>query len=255
MFRFARCHDLISLKIKHQDRWSQESDMALIRMKDKHFKYYDFFRWNVKEMGTLFCTDQILSNNCGKLLEVGPGYNLYFSRNYSKSHEYWMIDRRDYYPEAIFNRALKKRKNTTYVEGLMGDYLSELSNNFFDIVFSVSVLEHVPESQLVQCYKDMFRVLRPGGIIAHSIDVAFSETETLPENHLKAIKEAGFFVEGEIDWKWQLGSDTEKATLVQPLSNVYGIWRPENWKKAFIREYPIGTMPMCQAKALCAKLS
>lgn len=247
MFRFARCHDLISLKIKYKDRWSQESDMALIKMKDKYFKYFDFFQWNVKEMGTLFCTDQILNNNCQKLLEVGPGYNLYFDRNYSKTHEYWVIDRSDYYPEKIFNKALKKRKRAIYIEGLMRDYLSELKNDFFDIVFSVSVLEHVPEDKLINCYKDMYRVLRTGGIIAHSIDVNFSKTETLPPNHLKAIKKAGFVVDGEISWKWKLGGNTQEATLTQPLANVYGIWRSQNLKKAFIREYPTGTI-LCFAK-------
>lgn len=53
----------------------------------------------------------------------------------------------------------------------MGEFSEELPENYFDMVFSVSVLEHVPIDWLENVIKDIHRILKKGGISCHSIDV------------------------------------------------------------------------------------
>lgn len=52
----------------------------------------------------------------------------------------------------------------------MGDTADVLPDASFDIVYSISVIEHVPTVQLETVFADMARVLRPGGRMIHLID-------------------------------------------------------------------------------------
>ena len=56
----------------------------------------------------------------------------------------------------------------------MGEFSDELGDDYFDLVFSISTLEHVPDSDemgLKNILIDINRVLKPGGISLHCIDV------------------------------------------------------------------------------------
>lgn len=45
-----------------------------------------------------------------------------------------------------------------------------MPDNYFDFVFSVSVMEHVPIEEWGRCFEDITRVVKTGGIIFHAID-------------------------------------------------------------------------------------
>ena len=175
MFQLATNHDLISLKTKHRDKWLQEEDIDLIHLRhlDRMFEFNDSFRWTLKEMGNLFCTDKILQENSHRILELGPGFNLLFHRLYAKEKDYWTIDTQEFYNDNnLFETAINKRPEATHINSLMGEFCEELPNNYFDMIFSISALEHVPENKIEDCYKDMYRVCKDGGTISHSIDVS-----------------------------------------------------------------------------------
>lgn len=59
----------------------------------------------------------------------------------------------------------------------------------FDVVMSSVVLEHVPEAAILAIYAEMHRILRPGGIMSHSIDMsdhfAHSDTSISPWHFLR----------------------------------------------------------------------
>lgn len=66
----------------------------------------------------------------------------------------------------------------------------EFPSNFFDRVFSVSVLEHVPIDKRGSVLSELFRVLRPGGLAVLTIDWIFHVNDRLQaqlseSNHLK----------------------------------------------------------------------
>lgn len=66
---------------------------------------------------------------------------------------------------------------------------SGLEENTIDIVYSVTVFEHIPENILAKIINESFRVLKKGGIMAHLIDMGdhFSHTDKniSPINFLK----------------------------------------------------------------------
>ena len=53
----------------------------------------------------------------------------------------------------------------------LGEFSAELSPGEFDLLFSVSVLEHVPLAQGGPFIEDSLRVLKPGGQAIHAIDL------------------------------------------------------------------------------------
>ena len=55
----------------------------------------------------------------------------------------------------------------------MGNFNRELPENYFDLVFSISTLEHVPEDETTfkNVCLDIDRVLRPNGYSLHCFDV------------------------------------------------------------------------------------
>lgn len=53
----------------------------------------------------------------------------------------------------------------------LGSFNSQLPEDYFDYVFSVSVVEHVPSPELEPFFADSARVLRTDGLLLHAIDL------------------------------------------------------------------------------------
>lgn len=52
----------------------------------------------------------------------------------------------------------------------MGDTSEDLADASFDVVYSISVIEHVDTADFPRVFGDMARVLRPGGRMIHLVD-------------------------------------------------------------------------------------
>ena len=64
-----------------------------------------------------------------------------------------------------------------------------LASASLDVVFSNSVLEHVPAAVIAACFTESFRILRPGGIIFHSVNCgdhyAYTDRRITQLNYLR----------------------------------------------------------------------
>lgn len=60
--------------------------------------------------------------------------------------------------------------NMKYLIAPKGD-LGEFKENEFDAIFSMDVLEHIPESQLEENVPSLYRMLKPGGLFLHQIGI------------------------------------------------------------------------------------
>ena len=110
-----------------------------------------------------------------KLLDIGGGNSrilTYFTNDY----ECWNLDKF----EGIGN-GLKNVPNVCYkmVQDYIGNFNSELPENYFDFVFSISTLEHVGED--IEWYKkiclDIDRVSKNDAINLHCFDVVLNSTK------------------------------------------------------------------------------
>ena len=74
----------------------------------------------------------------------------------------------------------KKHSHIKYVFKNLGESYSPFPQAYFDRVYSVSVLEHIPKILLRSVIEHMAHVLKPGGLMLHTIDVPFPRTVNNP---------------------------------------------------------------------------
>lgn len=125
-------------------------------------------RNNLKDFQDAFILSLLSGREGLRILEMGGGDSRVL-RQLAPKNECWnleIFEGKDNGPARVVN--IPGVKN---VYGLMGQYLSELPDNYFDWVFSVSVMEHVPFENIPDVYLDAARVLKPGGFMAHAIDM------------------------------------------------------------------------------------
>ncbi len=67
-----------------------------------------------------------------------------------------------------------KNPGIKFVFERLGDpAASSLPANYFDVVYSASVLEHVPPATICKVWRHMDLLLKPGGEMLHAIDIPF----------------------------------------------------------------------------------
>ena len=109
-----------------------------------------------------------------RILEVGGGNSRIFER-LSSEYECWLVDKL----EGLGNGPKHiNAKNVKLIRDYIGTYNKELPENYFDFVFSISVLEHVPQNDegfLMSIIDDTNRVLKVGGYSLHLFDVVLKD--------------------------------------------------------------------------------
>lgn len=218
VFRYASCDDLVVLKAKYPEFCFAE------RGSDKSFT------WGLKQMGTLFCYERIALERPARVLEVGAGCNTFFDEHIGNRCEYWMIHDANFVGAERFNAAAATRGHTNFVNGLLGHSSEKLPDDYFDVVFSISALEHVPRADKESVYGEIFRVLRKGGLSLHSID--------LPSNHaarqeFDIMARKGFAMSPCADLLVRTMPGEGPATLFEPMDVVFrsyfGKGRSDMW--------------------------
>lgn len=104
-----------------------------------------------------------------RLLDVGGG-NSRIIRHLKDSYECWNVDKLEGCGKGPTEL---KADGFRLVKDYMGNFNPELPDDYFDLVFSVSALEHVPDKGpqlLADILKDLNRVLKPGGYSLHCFD-------------------------------------------------------------------------------------
>lgn len=138
-----------------------------------------------------------------------------------------------------------------YVFERFGEYSKSYPDAYFDRIFSVSTLEHIPQEARLDVLKDMNRCLRPGGMALHSIDVGTNWRRVLLGAAVDAIP-------GVRDWRWRRQSEIrhwiglfrasgvriaatipnslrllDRATLVESPDVVYRFYPPNDAPKRY----------------------
>jgi 2-polyprenyl-3-methyl-5-hydroxy-6-metoxy-1,4-benzoquinol methylase len=101
-------------------------------------------------------------------LDIGCGDG-FWSNYFAKSLKH--ITGIDPYEQDIKKAKQYAKPNTSYVTGASEEL--EFSNNYFDNIISVCVFEHLYNDE--KAFSEMHRVLKPGGILAATVDSLHAE--------------------------------------------------------------------------------
>lgn len=147
------------------------------------FKRQDFFgiAFNLKGFQNpwILATHKFQSGEC--VLDVGGGYSqlpIHIQKEYGC--ETWIADDFGYGDGYDWKRFfepkeyIEEHKDIKFVLELVGNQeKSSLPKNYFDVIYSVSVLEHVPYEFSLQVWKHMADLLKPGGELIHTVEFYF----------------------------------------------------------------------------------
>jgi len=164
-------------------------------------KYKDFpeltdlkYLWgDLKEYQRLFVFDQLLIVPQGsRICEVGGGVCNVFEallRKFPRAYECWSIDPLEGQGGGPKFSSLPWDHNgeVKLVREKIGDFSLKLPSGYFDVLFSLSVLEHISLEEWEKCFTDMVRVCKPGALIIHTVDG--SVDFPIGEQYIKAMIE------------------------------------------------------------------
>lgn len=222
VFRLATCDDFVRLRKRYPDAsYGSNSEPT---------------RWSLKLCSLMWVLEQIRLLKPRRVLEVGGGVETFFDTRMAGLgvEEYWMIDRPwDYYPhrEAQDRALTASRTGVKFVEGMIGAGSSALPDNYFDLVFSVTVWFHrdsgggpVVYPTLVAEFTDCRRVLKPGGALVGGTPFALSNAEGFPTIFASRLEMSGFTTGAQLPLRPSIHGD---PTMFEALGIVW-----ESYKNA-----------------------
>ena len=103
-----------------------------------------------------------------RVAEIGGGNGLNILPELAIQNDCVYIDKFD----GIYGGPKKeiKKAGAITIKARLGEFDPQLADNSFNIVFSVSVVEHLQPEQLREFFQDCARILKPGGSMLHFLD-------------------------------------------------------------------------------------
>lgn len=157
---------------------------------------------NLKDVQDHFVMSRLDGLKGMRILEIG-GADCRILRNFSSDNECWNAEKFEGKaggPSRVISTP--GVKNTPV---FLGEFSELLPDAYFDIVLSVSVVEHVETPHLQAFFNDIARVLKPGGKTFHAIDVYLFDEDRLDDkwaahtkNRLERYIEVETFTEGKL---------------------------------------------------------
>ena len=155
-----------------------------------------------------------------RLLEVGGGESRVIEA-LKNQYEFWNLDKLE--GEGFGPKVLYSDKSFTLVSDYIGSFSPKLPNEYFDLVFSISTLEHIPQDRLTisAVIEDIQRVLKPGGYSLHCIDALISKDHFIFPDIISVLHQKGL-MELPIPSKDTLLADSDLWLL--PKYSFYTRW-------------------------------
>ena len=128
---------------------------------------FEHMQHNLKDIQDHFMLSRLKGLRGLKILEIG-GSDCRVMRHVADDNECWNAEKfegRGAGPTKVIN--VPKIK---IAPAYLGDFSAELPDDYFDLVISISVVEHVEDQDFENFFKDIERVLKPGGRSCHAID-------------------------------------------------------------------------------------
>jgi hypothetical protein len=179
--------------------------------------------WHIKNI-----QDAIVLHRYGKLTgkrlaDVG-GSDSRTLRHFGKHNEGYCID--SFEGEHGGIGAPPTIKGVKNVKATLGEFSPQVPRNYFDVVYSISVIEHVPSENMADFFADIHGALKPGGEMMHLIDLyveddpAANEGENERLELYRAAFDAGFqSIDGPVMPPGSIGFHCSYATNPDNMMN------------------------------------
>lgn len=124
-------------------------------------------RGSLKDIQDAFAFFHLKDLKGARICEIGGGHSRVLPQ-LAQHNECWNVDRLEGQGGGPTNPPLQK--GVRLVRAFMGEFSDQLPDDYFDVVFSISVVEHIPSESYPQSIRDATRVLKPGGFLRYAID-------------------------------------------------------------------------------------
>ncbi len=134
------------------------------------------FSFHLKTIQDLWLYSVIRAEQGQKIAEIGGGESRILPR---------LALNNDCYNIEKFEGANHGPQSESHIAGIkniktfVGEFSPELEENSFDILFSVSVVEHVLDDKFADFFNDCIRILKPGCYMVHAIDMYIADDPIL----------------------------------------------------------------------------
>jgi hypothetical protein len=127
-----------------------------------------------------------LSGKTGlRIFEVGGGQSRVLPQ--LKGNQLWNIDKFEGVGQGPLEAA--EQDGVRVVKVFMGDFSPEAPE--VDLIFSISVIEHIPAARYADTFLDMARCLAPGGSMYHTVDLPLWDSPLqVAEDRIRYLREA-----------------------------------------------------------------
>lgn len=237
----------------------------LFKYKKLNYKFtpfpgYDINQWGIKAHNRPWIIENGDFQKNINIIEVGGAYStlpLYLAKKYNLKA--WVGDDFGEYNNEtqIWSRwgnpkeLIKKNKPVKYIYQPFGIFSKEYRDEYFDRIFSVSTLEHIPYQLRLDVIKDMNRCLKNKGISLHTIDISTPFKKVLKEiiyekiplsQHLSKFKTEinswiDLFSKSGVEINTEIPNTLEllnRSILVESPDVVYRYYPPNNEPKEYI---------------------
>lgn len=153
-------HDRFSWHIQDWQEMAAVDPFRAIAGQRRRWDIAEFFASANPHMDRLFAVAGSLGlpKNFFRMLEFGCGAGRFLRQFETRFEETWGVD----VSEEMIGLAKRFTRCCKFHLNITAD-LSYFPNDYFDLIYSFLVLQHLPEKSLVACYlAEFMRVLRPG---------------------------------------------------------------------------------------------
>ncbi|HEY9862736.1 MAG TPA: glycosyltransferase [Candidatus Obscuribacterales bacterium] len=161
-----------------------------------------------------------------KLLEIGGG-NSRVLEALKQDYECWNLDKF----EGVGNgpNQIQNYANSRIILDYIGNFNSELPDQYFDCVFSISTLEHITEDEITfdKITQDMDRILKPLGFSLHCFDVVVKPAEVWTNQFLPYLFKTQKTLNSRIDFD-QIKRDPDLYGMSEKAYRQF--WQPTTQK-------------------------
>jgi hypothetical protein len=108
----------------------------------------------------------------GRLLEIGAGEPLVADLLRRSGHEVWVVDPYDGSGTGPtdFERFRRSYRDIRFIRDYFTESVPGLEPAYFDCIYSISALEHIPARELLRAVLGMQRFLKQDGLSIHAVD-------------------------------------------------------------------------------------